>query len=63
MFLIARLVPGADTKEVLIEPYNIRTGPMKKGRTDACLFEKPAYTAIGNLFKEAARTLIRKEDR
>jgi len=36
---------------------------MKRGNTDAILFMKPTYTATGNPFKEAALTLVRKEDR
>lgn len=36
---------------------------MKKGRIDASLFQKPTYIGIGNPFKEAARSLVRKENR
>lgn len=36
---------------------------MKKGRIDASLFMKPTYNGIGNPFKEAARSLVRKENR
>lgn len=36
---------------------------MKKGKMDAALFMKPSYVAIGNPFKEAAMSLVRKEDR
>ena len=47
----------------MIDPYNIRTGPMKKGAGDAALFMKPSYVAIGNPFQAAAKTLVRREDR
>ena len=60
---IARLVQNTDVKEVLIDPPNIRTGPIKKGKTDAILFNKPGYTAIGDPFKEAAQAMLRKENR
>ena len=50
-------------KEVQIDPPNIRTGPMKKGKQDAVLFGRNTYNAIGDPFKEAARTMIRKETR
>ena len=36
---------------------------MKKGHIDGVLFNKPTYTAIGDPFKEAAMTMMRKEDR
>jgi len=50
-------------KDVVIDPPNVRTGPMKKGAGDAILFSKPSYTAIGDPFKHAAQTMMRKEDR
>jgi len=56
-------VPNTDVKEVQIDPPNMRTSPMKRGAGDTILFMKPSYTAIGNPFKEAARTMVRKEDR
>ena len=59
----ARIAPDSDVKEVVIDPPNIRTGPMKKGHGDTVLFMKPSYTAIGDPFKHAAQTMIRKEDR
>ena len=36
---------------------------LKKGKGDEALFMRPSYIALGNPFKEAARTLVRKEDR
>ena len=57
------MVPDSDVKEIQIDPRNVNIGMMKKGKNDEALFMRPSYTAIGNPFKEAARTLVRKEDR
>lgn len=59
----ARLVPGSEIKEVAIDPPNIRTGPGKKGHTDSILFSKASYNSIGDPFKGAALSMVRKEDR
>ena len=59
----ARLVPDADVKEVASDPPNIRTNPVKKGNIESVLFAKPSYNAIGDPFKEAAQTMLRREDR
>ena len=59
---LARLNPDADgVKEVLIDPPNIRTGPMKKGAGESVLFSKSSYVAIGDPFKEAAQTMLRSD--
>ena len=58
-----RLVPDSDVKEVLTEPRNINIGVPKRGKGDAVLFARASYNAIGNPFKEAAKTLVRREDR
>ena len=55
--------PEADTKEVYSDPPNILTGPGKKGKQDSILFSKASYNALGDPFKEAALTMVRKEDR
>ena len=47
----------------MIDPPNIRTGPMKKGHGDKILFMKASYNAIGDPFKAAAGQMLRKEDR
>ena len=60
---IARLVTGIDQKEVASDPPQIKTGPGKKGGTDAQLFSRATYNSIGNPFKEAAKSLVRREDR
>ena len=60
---LARVDPNSDTKEVMIDPPNIRTGPMKKGHGDKILFMKASYNAIGDPFKAAAGQMLRKEDR
>lgn len=36
-----------EDKRVIIGPPNFNTSPMKKGREDRALFEKPDYTAVG----------------
>lgn len=36
---------------------------MKKGAGDKILFMKASYNAIGDPFKQAATTMLRKEDR
>lgn len=59
----ARIAADSDVKEVVIDPPNIRTGPMKKGAGDKILFMKASYNAIGDPFKHAASTMLRKEDR
>ena len=56
-------MPDAEVKEVMIDPPNIRTNAVRRGKVDSVLFSKPSYTAIGDPFKEAARTIIRREDR
>jgi len=40
-----------EDKRVIIGPANFNTSPMKKGREDRALFEKPDYTAVGKLDK------------
>ena len=62
-YFLARLNPDSDVKEVYIDPPNIVTGPGKKGKTDGILFSKASYNAIGDTFKEAALTMVRKENR
>ena len=40
---------GENPKEVLIDPPNIKTNPVKKGAAiDKVLFEKPSYIAVGD---------------
>ena len=56
-------MPDSDVKEVMSDPRNVNIGIPKKGKGDEVLFMRPTYTAIGNPFKEAARTLVRREDR
>ena len=55
--------PDSDVKEVIIDPRNVNIGMPKRGKGDEALFMRPSYTAIGNPFKEAARSLVRKEHR
>ena len=59
----ARIDPASEVKDVVIDPPNIRTGPMKKGHGDKMLFMSASYNAIGDPFKHAATTMLRKEDR
>lgn len=59
----ARLNPNSDVKEVMSDPRNINIGMLKKGKTDEALFSRPGYVTQGNPFREAARTLVRREDR
>ena len=56
-------MPDADTKEVASDPPNIRTNPVKRGKVDGNLFGRNTYNGIGDPFKEAALTIVRKEDR
>ena len=62
---IARCDPdGENPKEVLIDPPNIRTNPVKKGPgIDKVLFSVPGYNAVGEPYKPANFNLVRKEDR
>ena len=40
---------GENPKEVLIDPPNIRTKPVKKGAAiDSVLFSKPGYTSVND---------------
>lgn len=55
--------PDSDAKEVVIDPRNVNTGPMKKGPNDDALFSRPTYVAIGNPFQKAAFDLVRSENR
>ena len=57
------MVPDSDVKEVMTDPRNINIGMPKRGKGDEALFMRASYNAIGNPFKEAARTLVRREDR
>lgn len=56
-------MPGAEVKEIAIDPPNIRTSPVKRGKVDSVQFGKPSYNAIGDPFKEAAQTILRNQDR
>ena len=52
MRLIARIDPTSELKEVVIDPPNIRTNPVKKGPgIDKVMFSVPGYNAVGELFK------------
>ena len=55
---------GENPREVLIDPPNIRTNPVKKGAAiDKVLFGKPGYNAVGDPYVQTANTLARKESR
>lgn len=56
-------MPNSDVKEIAIDPPNIRTNPVKKGKVDSVVFSKPTYNAIGDPFKEAAQAMLRKQNR
>ena len=63
-FCIARLNPDSEVKEIMIDPPNIRTNPVKKGASiDKVLFMKPSYNCLGDQYKPPIATLTRKEDR
>lgn len=62
----ARIDPlGENPKEVLINPKNVITRPVKKGPAiDSTLFDKPGYTAVGDPYIQVWGTINeRKEDR
>ena len=63
IFVTARFVPDAEVKEIQIDPPNIRTSPVKKGKVDSVMFGKSTYNAIGEPFKETALAILRKQDR
>ena len=55
---------GDNPREVLSDPPNIRTNPVKKGASiDKVLFSAPGYNAVGDKYQPANFSLIRKEDR
>jgi len=57
-------VPNVDAKEVLSEPWNMKTNPVKRGPAiENTLFGKCSYNAIGDPFKEAALKIVMKEHR
>ncbi len=63
LLCLARLVPDSDAKEVASDPPNMKYSVGKKGHSDQVLFGKPTYNAIGDPFKEAALSMVRKENR
>ena len=64
LLYIARLNPDSEVKEIMIDPPNIRTNPVKKGASiDKVLFMKPSYNCLGDQYKPPIATLTRKEDR
>lgn len=53
-----------DPKEVLIDPPNIRTNPVKKGPAiDKVLFKAPGYNAVGEKYHLPTTNIARKENR
>ncbi len=62
---IARVDPNSDNpKEVISDPPNIRTRPVKKGAAiDSTLFSLPGYNAVGDMYKQRGNVLERKENR
>ncbi len=62
---IARVDPKSDNpKEVICDPPNIRTKPVKKGAAiDSTLFGAPGYNAVGDMYKQRGNVLERKENR
>ncbi len=55
---------GENPKEVLIDPPNIRTKPVKKGAAiDSVLFSRPGYNAEGDKYQQRGNMLERKENR
>ena len=51
-------------KEVVSDPPNIRTNPVKKGAAiDKVLFHPPGYNACGEPYQAPIDSLVRKEDR
>ena len=64
LLYIARLNPDSEVKEIMIDPPNIRTNPVKKGASiDKVLFSKPGYNCLGDQYKQPISSLTRKEDR
>ena len=56
--------PDSEVKEIMIDPPNIRTNPVKKGAAiDKVLFMKPTYNALGDQYKKPIACLTRSEDR
>lgn len=50
-------------REVLIDPPNVKTNKVRRGRSDKVLFMRPSYTSIGDKFKPAIREIERRENR
>ena len=65
IWFAARVDKNAENpKEVLIDPPNIRTNPVKKGAAiDSVLFTKPGYVAVGDPYIQRSNMLARKENR
>ena len=60
----ARCNPDSDVMEVMIDPPNIKTNPVKKGPSiDKVLFVAPGYNAVGEPYKRPQFSLTRKENR
>lgn len=57
LFHIARRVEGE--RDILIDPPNIITNPVKKGASiDKVLFSAPSYNAVGEPFKTAGASIV-----
>lgn len=55
---------GENPKEVLSDPKNITTNPVKRGPgIDKVLFLAPSYNAVGELYKPPIFKLTRREHR
>ena len=65
IFVIARVDKNSENpRDVVIDPPNIRTRPVKKGAAiDKVLFSAPGYNAVGDKYQPPNFSLIRKEDR
>jgi len=61
----ARCDPNSENpKDVVIDPPNIRTNPVKKGAAiDKVLFAAPGYNAVGEPYQPVTFNLVRKENR
>ena len=60
-----RCNPESDNpKEVLIDPPNMRTNPVKRGQSlDKVLFMAPSYNALDDQYKSAVLKITRREHR
>ena len=55
---------GENPKEVIIDPRNIQTNPVKKGAAiDKVLFSRPGYIAVGDKYVPPNFSMTRKENR